>query len=85
MDASGSAGHSGGGSYCGVTFGAKLTESREFLAWSREQRLKSYADLLEALDRCYSAFTFINSTLDLAGYAPDRPLIDTRAKAHLED
>jgi hypothetical protein len=69
----------------GVTFGARLTESRESLAWSREQRLKAYADLLEALDRCYSAFALISSTLNLADYAPDRSLIDVGVKPHLED
>jgi len=52
----------------GVRYGARLTESREAIGWSRDQRLKAYADVLDAVDRCYAAFALIESSLQLANY-----------------
>jgi hypothetical protein len=69
----------------GVRYGARLSEATSSLAWGREQRLKSYVELIEALDHCYSAFRLINSTLDLANYTPSRALIEGPARSDLED
>ncbi|MFC7713072.1 hypothetical protein [Micromonospora lupini] len=52
----------------GVRYGAKANESRESLNWIRDQRLKAYADVLDAVDRCYSAFRLINSALKIEDY-----------------
>ena len=57
-----------GAALLGVRYGAKAAESRESLNWARDQRLKAYAEVLEAVDRCYESFRLINASLSLAEY-----------------
>jgi hypothetical protein len=54
----------------GVHYGVRSAESRESHGWTRDQRLRTYADLLDAMDRAYGAFALINAALDLARYQP---------------
>jgi hypothetical protein len=57
-----------GAALLGVHYGARASESRESFSWTRDQRLKAYADVLEAVDRCYSSFRLIDASLNLARY-----------------
>jgi hypothetical protein len=57
-----------GVAFLGVAYGAYLSKSREMQNWTREQRLKSYIELLGAIENCYEAFTLIAASLDLAKY-----------------
>lgn len=43
----------------GVFLGARLTQQREANNWSRDQRLKAYAELLAAIEECFDAFTLL--------------------------
>jgi hypothetical protein len=54
----------------GVGYGASLSGRQDTLNWTREQRLKAYADLLGAIENCYEAFTLIAAALDLHKYVP---------------
>lgn len=60
-----------GAGLAGVYYGSRTTDARDTRAWTRDQRLKAYSDLLEAVDRCYAAFGLIGSTLDLHRYQVD--------------
>jgi len=53
----------------GVFYGARLTAHRESANWTREQRLKAYADLLHAINKSHGAFTLIAASLELNGYS----------------
>lgn len=57
-----------GVAFLGVAYGSYLSKSRETLSWTREQRLKAYAQLLGAVENCYEAFTLMAASLDLAKY-----------------
>jgi hypothetical protein len=52
----------------GVRYGARLTAARESQGWAREQRIKAYGDLLEAVDKCYASFALIDASLNLGRY-----------------
>lgn len=68
----------------GVHYGARMTESREALGWIRDQRVRAYSDLLDAVDRCYAAFGLIAATLQLADY--DLEMVDRpRLRTAMED
>ena len=57
--------------FAGIGYGARLTRHREDYGWTRDQRLKAYADLLTAIDQCYSAFTLVAASLVLHKYDPE--------------
>ena len=57
-----------GAALFGVAYGARLSTKRETINWTREQRLRAYAELLGAIEKCYEAFTLIAASLDLAKY-----------------
>jgi hypothetical protein len=52
----------------GVGYGARLSRGGETLSWTRDQRLKTYLELLSAIEKCYEAFTLIDASLNLAQY-----------------
>lgn len=54
----------------GVGYGARLSGRRETLNWTREQRLKTYTDILTAVENCYHAFTLIAVGLEIREYKP---------------
>ncbi|MET7769093.1 hypothetical protein [Nocardia sp. NPDC005366] len=56
----------------GAVLGARLTQQREANNWSRDQRLKAYTELLEAVEECGDAFTLLASSLDLWEYDWER-------------
>jgi hypothetical protein len=62
---------SAGAAFSGVGYGARLSAKRETLNWTREQRVKTYAELLASIENCYAAFTLLAASLSLARYAPD--------------
>jgi hypothetical protein len=41
----------------GILIGSLLTGRRETINWTRDQRVKAYAELLTAVDNCYQAFS----------------------------
>lgn len=49
-------------------YGSRLSRGGETLSWTRDQRLKTYMELLGAIEKCYEAFTLIEACLDLAQY-----------------
>jgi hypothetical protein len=60
------AGITAGAALIGVSYGARLSGRREATSWMREQRLKTYTELLSAIENCYQAFTLIDASLKLA-------------------
>jgi hypothetical protein len=57
-----------GAALLGVRYGAKSTESREVSNWARDQRMKAYIDLFDAVTNTYNAFSLVCSSLRLADY-----------------
>lgn len=57
-----------GAALLGVRYGARLSKNGETLSWTREQRLKAYAELLQAIENCYEAFELIAASLSLCNY-----------------
>jgi hypothetical protein len=54
--------------FLGVGYGARLSGRSETLNWTREQRLKAYTELLQAVENCYEAFELIAAELQLTNY-----------------
>jgi hypothetical protein len=52
----------------GVVYGGRLTERRERRNWLRDQRLTAYAELANAVERCWGAFQLVNAGLALRAY-----------------
>ncbi|MFY1679990.1 hypothetical protein ACN265_00420 [Micromonospora sp. WMMD730] len=73
-----------GAALLGVRYGAQANESRESFNWTREQRLKAYADVLEAVDRCYSSFRLIDTSLKLMDYKVT-PETLSKVKAEMDE
>jgi hypothetical protein len=61
--------------FAGIGFGSRLSTRRETLHWTREQRLKADAELLTAVDACYSAFNELAALLAVLEY-PKTALVE---------
>jgi hypothetical protein len=73
-----------GAAFIGVGYGARLSTRSETTSWTREQRLKAYIELLNAVEKCYEAFTLIAASLSLVKYGEtvrtDPKIINTSAE-----
>lgn len=67
----------------GVLLGSRLSHRSSVAAWTREQRVATYANVLRAIDRQAGAFALIKEHLDLQMFDPEARK-DPEVRAQME-